>query len=101
MTETLDRLKEIQTRHRNWTRRLTIWLSAVVCSAGFVLWGMKVPLTDELKALVGLILMLLAAVFYKIPHIAFLLNRRYYATDAETLQLMGETWDLYKKRMLL
>ena len=59
------------------------------------------PLLDEYKLLVGLVLMILAVVYYKIPHLAFLMNRRHYSTDAVMLDLMGDTWEQYKKRLFL
>ena len=100
MTETIAILQGVRDRHHALTRGITFGLSAAVCAVGFTFWGLEVPLLDEYKALTGLVLMVLSAVFYKIPHIAFLINRRHYAQDKAALHLMGETWSLYKARML-
>lgn len=98
--DAITRLQAIHERHIRLTRQLTLGLSAFVCSTGLALWAFGVPLLHEYKPLTGLLLMLLAVVFYKVPYVAYRLNRRYFSDREGHLVLMGETWDEYKARII-
>ena len=100
MSDTLSRLQQIKRRHDSFNRLITLLLSAFVCTIGFSLWLAKVPVLDEYKPGTGLVIMGFAALFYKTPHVAYWLNRRHFADDAETLRLMGDSWQDYKLRIL-
>ena len=98
--DTLERLRRIKQSHDHYNRMLTVALAAVVCLTGLALWRAGVPLLDEYKPGVGLAIMFLAFVFYKIPYAAYRFNRRRYETDEESRNLMGPDWRQYKRRIL-
>jgi len=98
--ETIELLAQIKRSHDRYNRLLTVALAAAVCLAGVLLWRGGVPLLDEHKPGVGLAIMFLALVFYKIPYIAYRLNRRRYAADADGLRLMGANWRQYRARIM-
>ena len=98
--DTLERLRRIKQSHYYYNRMLTVTLAGAVCAVGFALWRADVPLLDEYKPGVGLAIMFLAFVFYKIPYAAYRLNRRRYMADDESRNLMGITWRQYRRRIL-
>ena len=98
--DTLERLRRIKQSHDHYNRVLTVALAGVVCAIGFVLWRAGVPLLDEHKPGVGLAIMFIAFVFYKIPYAAYRLNRRRYCADRDSLGLMGSGWRQYRRRIL-
>ena len=98
--DTLERLRRIRQSHDYYNRVLTVALAGAVCLTGFALWRAGVPLLDEYKPGVGLAIMFLAFVFYKIPYAAYRFNRRRYAADDESRGLMGHDWRQYKRRIL-
>lgn len=98
--DTLKLLKRLKHEHDFYNRWLTVALGALVCLAGFILWQAGVPLLDQYKSVVGLVLMFLAFVFYNIPYLAYRLMRNRYRNDAEISKLMGRRWHLYKNRIM-
>lgn len=98
--ETIELLAQIKRSHDRYNRLLTVALAAAVCLTGVLLWRGGVPLLDEHKPGVGLAIMLLAFVFYKIPYAAYRLNRRRYGGDEAGLRLMGAGWRQYRARIL-
>ena len=100
MPETIERLRFIRRQHDFYNRSLTFFLALLVCATGCVLWLAGVPLEQEYKKGVGLAVMLLAFVFYKIPYLSYRLTRSRFSSDRETLRLMGDDWRQYKLRIL-
>lgn len=100
VSEAVEQLQVIRDRHIRMTRGLTLGLSAWVIGTGFVLWASGVPLLDEYKPLTGLVIMVLAAVFYQVPRIAYHLNRRHFSGKDGYAGLMGESWNEYKMRIV-
>ncbi len=98
--KTIELLGRIRQSHDRYNRLLTVALAAAVCLAGVLLWRGDVPLLDRYKPGVGLAIMFLAFVFYKIPYFAYRLNRRRYGADEEGLRLMGAGWRQYKTRIM-
>ncbi len=100
MPDTIERIGLIKSRHDFYNRWLTAGLAALVCAVGGALWLTEVSLTERYKMTAGLVIMLLAFVFYKIPYFSYRLNRRRFAGDKESLRLMGGDWRQYRSRML-
>jgi len=100
MSDTIEQLRTIRRRHDFYNRLLTTGLALLVCAVGYGLWSAGVPLEDRYKTLTGIAIMLLALVFYKIPYFSYRLNRRWFAHDDDSLQLMGGNWRQYKLRIL-
>ncbi len=100
MPDTLAYIRTIKLRHDFYNRLLTAALTLIVCAVGAVFWLGGVPFEERYKTATGLVIMFLALVFYKIPYFAYRLNRRWFARDAESLHLMGDSWRQYKLRIL-
>ena len=94
--DSIKLLQQIKREHDFYNRCFTLSLAAVVCLTGLALWWAGVPLLDEHKAMVGLIMIFLAFVFYNIPYFVYLLLRRRYSGDETMMQLMGKRWFFYK-----
>lgn len=99
-SDTLARLARIRAGHLRLTRALTLALSGAVCAALLSLWWLRAPLLDEHKPLLGLALMALAFVFYRIPYFAFLCNRFRCRARSRDLELMGTNWRAYRRRIV-
>ncbi len=100
MSDTISRLQAIKRRHDFYSRLLTVALAATVCLVGGTFALLGIPLTQQYKTVTGLAIMFAALVFYKIPHLSYRLNRRWFARDEENLRLMGGSWAQYKLRIL-
>ena len=100
MADTVMRLRVIRERHIFYNRMLTVALMAVVCIASGALALFEIALVERYKMLAGAVVMLLAALLYKIPYFAYRLNRVWFTEDQDSLQLMGNNWRLYKLRIL-
>ena len=100
MADTVTRLRAIRERHFFYNRTLIIALMTVVCVVGGALTFFEIELADRYKALTGIVIMLLAVLLYKIPYFAYRLNRAWFSGDRDSLRLMGDSWRLYKLRIL-
>ncbi len=99
-TDAIERLCTIRLNHNRFNRLLTLAFSAFVCTIGFLFWLNEIPLYERYKTLTGTILMVGAAIFYKIPYFSYLLNRRYFKNSNEDLRLMGNNWRQYYMRII-
>ena len=97
----LDKLRYIQTEHRRWTHRLTALLLGLVFSLGAVLWSFDIVLVPMYKMVTGTVLMLVAIIFYKIPYLVFIVNRRRFMKRKDFIATMGNSWNAYKARILV
>ena len=100
MSDTLERLRIIKRRHDFYNRLLTVVLTLPVCAFGGALWLAEVALETQHKTVTGLVIMLLALVFYKIPYFSYRLNRRWLEKSGGDLSLIGSNWRQYKLRIL-
>ena len=98
--DSIKLLQRIKREHDYYNRCLTLSLAAVVCFIGLVFWWAEVPLHDEYKALVGLVMIFFAFVFYNIPYLVYRLLRRRYCNDAAVMQLIGKRWYFYKSNIM-
>ena len=100
MSDTLNLLQAIKQKHNELNRMFTLLLSSLVVCVSFLLWLNDVPLLLEYKPLTGIVLMVLAVIFYKIPYFAYLANCRYFADNGRANELMGGTWKQYRMRIV-
>ncbi len=100
MADTLTHIRAIRARHFFYNRALTVALMALVCATGGILALFETAAFDRYKMLTGTVIMLLAVLLYKIPYFAYRLNRAWFIKDQDSLQLMGDSWRLYKLRIL-
>ena len=98
--DSIKLLQKIKHQHDYYSRCLTLSLAAVVCLVGLGLWWAEVPLLDEHKAMVGLVMILLAFIFYNIPYFVYHMLRRHYRGNDQVMQLLGKRWYFYKVNIM-
>ena len=94
--DSIKLLQRIKREHDYYSRWFTMSLAAVVAIVGLALWWADIPLLDEYKMLVGLVMIFLAFVFFNIPYVVFRLLRRRYQNNAAAMQVIGKRWYFYK-----
>ena len=98
--DSIKLLQQIKREHDYYNRYLTLVLAAIVCLSALALWWTEVPLLDQYKAPVGLIMILLAFVFYNIPYAVYRILRSRYRNDEVMMQLIGKRWYFYKVNIM-
>ena len=98
--DSLKLLQRLKREHDYYNRCFTLSLAAALCLLGLVLWWAEVPLLDEHKVVVGLVMIFLAVVFYNIPYLVYRLLRRRYRDDATLAKLIGTRWYFYRVNIM-
>ncbi len=98
--DSIKLLQRLKREHDYYNRFFTLSLAAVICLIGLAFWWAEIPLLDEYKVIVGLIMIFLAFVFYNIPYLVYRLLRRRYRNDEAVKQLMGKRWYFYKSNIM-
>ncbi|MBC6414177.1 MAG: hypothetical protein GDA45_04495 [Chromatiales bacterium] len=98
--DSIELLQKIKHQHDYYNRCLTLSLAAVIGLVGLGLWWAEVPLLDEYKIAVGLVMILLAFIFFNIPYFVYRLMRRRYRGDDRMMQLIGKRWYFYKVNII-
>jgi len=77
-------------------RNLTLGLVLIIIFVMTVLWFFEVDLEGQ-SAMLGLVLMILAIVFYQIPRLAYRLTRKQFKTlTGPNKQILEQDWSAFK-----
>ena len=88
----------LKTQFMAANRNLTLGILAalIICSAG--LWAAGVVVQGINSVMTGLVLIALAVVFYKLPHISYLLVRKNHQETMRSIDpKLAEDWLAFKK----
>ena len=77
-------------------RRLTLLLVLTIVIGAVLLWYFEIESIGPYSTEIGLFLMGLAIIFYKIPHISYLLIRGRYQGHVETAELVNSGWKSFR-----
>ncbi len=90
-------LAEIKDYFLNLNKALTLGLTIILISLSVLIWYTGTVTLQQSSMWIGLAFMLLALLFYKLPHISFLITRRHFSahTDAE-VGVLANGWGPFK-----
>lgn len=87
---------KIQFLATNQYLTLGLLLLVIVCSAIF--WWMGVDVQGKSSVFTGLVLLVLAVVFYKLPYLSYILMKyRYQGDDIPTKSILDDGWPAFKR----
>ena len=79
-------------------RLLTTSLIAILIVVSAVFWYTKVVTLENSSFWIGAVFMLLAVLFYQLPHVSFLLARRHFGNaDRSGLEILDSDWKTFKQ----
>lgn len=99
--DTLSLIKEIKNYHDYYNRWITFGSGLAVSFVFLGLWWGRVELLDQYRSFAGLVLILLAVIFYKLPYLSYLLNKKRYRNHPEGLAIIGKSWKEYCTRVMM
>ena len=94
----MPNLNEIKTYYLSLNRTLTLALVAMlVCVSAFI-WYTDAISIQSSSSVIGLSFMFMAVVFYKLPHISYLLIRRRYKNvqNLQGVEILASDWKTFK-----
>jgi membrane protein YdbS with pleckstrin-like domain len=78
-------------------RALTILLVSILAVAGLVLWLTGVSL-QNISTWVGVVLMVFAVLFYRLPRFSFQLTRKHFSNrQGASTEILDSGWDYFRK----
>ncbi len=78
-------------------RILTWSLVILVALVSATLWVLDFASTDVHSTKIGIVLMGLAVVFYKLPHISFIYTKRRFKAHPEAEEIFTGNWRTFRK----
>ena len=78
-------------------RTLTILLVSILAVAGLALWLTGVSL-QNISTWVGVVLMVFAVLFYRLPRFSYQLTRKHFSKQQDTSsEILDSGWDYFRK----
>ena len=91
-----DDVQAIRQCYLQMNRLLTWSLVALVAIVSAVLWLLGVASTEEHSIKIGLVLMGLAVVFYKLPYLSYWYTRRRFKSHPQAQALFNGDWKSFR-----
>lgn len=91
-----SKLEQMKHNFYQLNRWLTLVLVLTIVIGAVLLWYFEIGSIGTYSTEIGLIFMGLAVIFYKIPHISYLLIRSRYQGHAETAEVVNSGWKSFR-----
>jgi membrane protein YdbS with pleckstrin-like domain len=89
---------QIKAQFLKTNRNLTFALLLLVIAASAIFWLYGVDVQGASSVVTGLVLLVLAVVFYKLPHISYLIMKyRQQNSAIQTKSILDDGWTAFKR----
>lgn len=90
--------EQIKTQFLRTSRNLTLALLVLIIAVSAIFWTMGVDVQGTSSVATGLVLLALAVIFYKLPHLTYLfMVYRYKNEDATGKSILDDGWPAFKR----
>ena len=90
---------QLECSFHQFNRFLTLGLTVSIILVSVILWYLGYASIDSHSTIIGLILMGLAVIFYKLPHISYWCTRIRYRSDEGASKMLSSGWKEFRNML--